>query len=78
MKTVLAYLFMILAVLTILLMIASGIWIALESKAREYAEFEAERRYLKKIRNTRYRVHIATGVIDEMNRGERPNDMQRL
>lgn len=76
MKTVLAYLFMILAVLTILLMIASGIWIALEAKARDFAEFEAERRYLQKIRSTRYRVHIATGVIDEMNRGERQNDMQ--
>ena len=63
MKTILVYLFLILAVLTILLMIASGIWIAMEAKAKEYAEFEAERRYLQKIRNTRYRVHIVTGVI---------------
>lgn len=69
MKTILVYLFLILAVLTILLMIASGIWIAMEAKAKEYAEFEAERRYLQKIRNTRYRVHIVTGVIDEMTKG---------
>lgn len=69
MKTILVYLFLILAVLTILLMIASGIWIAMEAKAKEYAEFEAERRYLQKIRTTRYRVHIVTGVIDEMTKG---------
>lgn len=69
MKTILVYLFLILAVLTILLMIASGIWIAMEAKAKEYAEFEAERRYLQKIRNTRYRVHIVTGVTDEMTKG---------
>lgn len=69
MKTILVYLFLILAVLTILLMIAIGIWIAMEAKAKEYAELEAERRYLQKIRNTRYRVHIVTGVIDEMTKG---------
>ena len=69
MKTILAYLFLILAVLTILLMIASGMWLALEAKAKEYAEFEAERRYRQKIRTTRYRVHIVTGVIDEMTKG---------
>lgn len=69
MKTVMIYIFLILAVLTLLLMIASGIWIALEAKARDFAEFEAERRYLQKIRSTRYRVHIVTGVIDEMTKG---------
>ncbi|MCQ2173283.1 MAG: hypothetical protein MJZ17_11155 [Bacteroidales bacterium] len=41
----------------------------MEAKAKEYAEFEAERRYLQKIRTTRYRVHIVTGVIDEMTKG---------